>query len=47
MEQRSQQMSSKKYTMDDVKKEEIRWKEIVVQNEIALLKSYLLLPHNL
>ena len=41
MEQRSQQMSSKKYTMDDVIKDEIKWKELVAQNEILLLKSYL------
>ena len=34
-------MSSKKYTMDDVKKDEIKWKELVAQNEITLLKSYL------
>ena len=41
MEPRSQQMSSKKYTMDDVKKDEIKWKKVVAQNEILLLKSYL------
>jgi|TARA_R100000081_G_C4742939_1_gene129975 tRNA G46 methylase TrmB len=41
MEQRSQQMSSKKYTMDDVKQDEVMWKNLVVQNEITLLKSYL------
>lgn len=41
MEQRSQLMSSKKYTMDDVKKDEIKWKKVVAQNEILLLKSYL------
>ncbi len=41
MEQRSQQMSSKKYTMEDVKKDEILWKSLVAQNEITLLKSYL------
>ena len=41
MELRSLQMSSKKYTMDDVKKDEINWKNLVVQNEINLLKIYL------
>ena len=34
-------MSSKKYTIIDAKKDEILWKEMVVQNEITLLKSYL------
>tara|TARA_Y100001972_G_scaffold10256_1_gene11203 strand:- start:65 stop:619 length:555 start_codon:yes stop_codon:yes gene_type:complete len=34
-------MSSKKYTMEDVKKDEILWKSLVAQNEITLLKSYL------
>ena len=34
-------MSSKKYTMEDVKKDEILWKNLVAQNEITLLKSYL------
>ena len=34
-------MSSKKYTMDDVKQDEVMWKNLVVQNEITLLKSYL------
>jgi len=34
-------MSLKKYTMDDVKKDEVIWKNLVAQNEIALLKSCL------
>ena len=34
-------MSLKKYTMDDVVKDENKWKELIVQNEITLLKSYL------
>lgn len=42
MEPRSQQMSSKKYTMNDLKNEEIKWKEYIVQSEISLLKSYLI-----
>lgn len=40
MGQISQQMSSNKFTMDDLKKAEITWKTIVVQNEISLLKAY-------
>ena len=39
MEPRSQQMSLKKYTMNDLKNEEIKWKEYIVQSEISLLKS--------
>ena len=42
MEPRSQQMSSKKYTMNDLKNEEIKWKEYIIQSEISLLKSYLI-----
>jgi len=34
-------MSSKKYTVDDIKQEELKWKNLVVQNEISLLKIYL------
>ena len=34
-------MPSKKYTIDDVKKDEILWKEMVGQNEILLLRQYL------
>ena len=41
MEPRSQQMSSKKYTINDAKKDEILWKDMVVQNEITLLKTYI------
>ena len=35
-------MSSKKYTMNDLKNEEIKWKEYIIQSEISLLKSYLI-----
>lgn len=42
MEPRSQQMSSKKYTMNDLKNQEIKWKEYIIQSEISLLKSYLI-----
>ena len=34
-------MPSKKYTIDDVKRDEILWKEMVGQNEILLLRQYL------
>ena len=33
-------MPSKKFTLNDIPIEEERWKEIVVQNEINLIKSY-------
>ena len=33
-------MSSRKFTMDDVDKEEARWKNMVAENEIRLLKLY-------
>lgn len=33
-------MSSKKFTLSDVADEEKRWKELVAQNEIRLIKSY-------
>ncbi len=34
-------MSSKKYTMEDVFKDEILWKRLIVKNELMLLKLYL------
>lgn len=33
-------MSSRKFTLSDIAKEEKQWKELVVQNEINLIKSY-------
>ena len=33
-------MSLKKFTLNDVKKEEVRWKNLVAQNEITLIKKY-------
>ena len=33
-------MPSKKFTLNDVANEEAKWKELVVQNEINLIKSY-------
>lgn len=35
-------MSSKKFTINDLNIEEQKWKEIVVQNEVNLIKSYTL-----
>ena len=39
MEQRSQQMSSQKFTMADVASAETSWKSMVAENEIRLLKT--------
>jgi len=33
-------MPSNKYTMEDVRKDEAIWKELVAQNEITLLNDY-------
>ena len=33
-------MPSKKFTLNDISAEEEKWKEIIVQNEINLIKSY-------
>lgn len=41
MEQQSQLMSSKKYTMDDLFKDEENWKRLIIKNELTLLKLYL------
>ena len=40
MVQKDQLMSLKKFTLNDVAFEEAKWKELVVQNEINLIKSY-------
>ena len=37
---KDQLMSLKKVTLDDVKREEVRWKKLVAQNEITLIKKY-------
>jgi len=40
MGQRSQRVSSQKFTMADIDKEETKWKNMVAENEITLLKLY-------
>ena len=40
MGQRSQHVSSQKFTMADIDKEETKWKNMVAENEITLLKLY-------